>query len=470
MGYNISMKKESIEKVEKEFTIDELVSVLNSVKDAIFIDDKDGITLWCNEACTHLYDIRREDVIGVSAQELEKAGVFSPSVTIKVMDEKKEITLIHENRAGKQLLSTGIPIFSPDGEISQIITTSRDITELSHLQKELESVQSKLKKLHAPHKYGDEEIVAVSQPMYNVLQLAKRLADVDSTVLITGESGVGKGLIAKYLHKNGHRKNKPFVTVNCGAIPENLMESELFGYERGAFTGSRSEGKMGLFQEAEGGTIFLDEISELPLNLQVKLLQVIQEREFKKVGGVKSIPVDVRIISATNRELRSLVEIGKFREDLYYRLNVVPINVPPLRERREDILPLIHTSLYQLNAKLGESKTIDPQALAILLTYSWPGNAREVENIIERLVITTRDSVVKPENLPSYLLEHSGTRHPIRSERSLAEAVEEVEKELLESALKKHGSTRTVAKVLGVSQPTVVRKMSKYGIKSKSDT
>jgi len=310
----------------------------------------------------------------------------------------------------------------------------------------------------------------VSQAMYNVLQLAKRLADVDSTVLITGESGVGKGLIAKYLHKNGHRKNKPFVTVNCGAIPENLMESELFGYERGAFTGSRAEGKMGLFQEAEGGTIFLDEISELPLNLQVKLLQVIQEREFKKVGGVKSIPVDVRIISATNRELRSLVEIGKFREDLYYRLNVVPINVPPLRERREDILPLIHTSLYQLNAKLGESKTIDPQALAILLTYSWPGNAREVENIIERLVITTRDSVVKPENLPSYLLEHSGTRHPIRSERSLAEAVEEVEKELLESALKKHGSTRTVAKVLGVSQPTVVRKMSKYGIKSKSDT
>jgi TyrR family helix-turn-helix protein len=248
------------------------------------------------------------------------------------------------------------------------------------------------------------------------------------------------------------------------------MESELFGYERGAFTGSRAEGKTGLFQEAEGGTIFLDEISELPLNLQVKLLQVIQERELKKVGGVKSIPVDVRIISATNRELRSLVELGKFREDLYYRLNVVPINVPPLRERREDILPLIHTSLYHLNAKLGESKTIDPQALAILLTYSWPGNAREVENIIERLVITTRDSVVKPENLPSYLLEHSGSRHQTHTEKSLPEAVAEVEKELLESALKKHRSTRIAAKALGVSQPTVVRKMNKYGIQSRSDT
>jgi TyrR family helix-turn-helix protein len=457
-------------KTEKEFTIDELVAVLNSVKDAIFIDDRDGVTLWCNEACAQLYEIERGDIVGKSAGELERQGVFSPSVTIKVMEEKKEVTLIHENRVGKQILSTGIPVFDENGEISQIITTSRDITELSHLQKELESAQSKLKKLHIPHKYGDEEIVAVSQPMYNVLQLAKRLADVDSTVLITGESGVGKGLIAKYLHKNGHRKNKPFVTVNCGAIPENLMESELFGYERGAFTGSRAEGKIGLFQEAEGGTIFLDEISELPLNLQVKLLQVIQEREFKRVGGVKSIPVDVRIISATNRELRSLVEQGKFREDLYYRLNVVPINVPPLRERKEDILPLIHTSLYQLNTRLGENKVIDPQALAILLTYSWPGNAREVENIIERLVITTRDSVVKPENVPSYLLEHSRKQPEGKGDKSFSEAVAEFEKDLLESALKKHGSTRSMAKALGVSQPTVVRKMGRYGIRNERDT
>jgi transcriptional regulator with PAS, ATPase and Fis domain len=254
------------------------------------------------------------------------------------------------------------------------------------------------------------------------------------------------------------------VTVNCGAIPENLMESELFGYERGAFTGSRVEGKVGLFEEAEGGTIFLDEISELPLNLQVKLLQVIQEREFKKVGGVKGIPVDVRIISATNQELRNLVEEGAFREDLYYRLNVVPINVPPLRERTEDILPLIHSALYKLNEKIGEDKIISSEALAILLTYQWPGNAREVENIIERLVITTKDEVVMPENLPPYILEASHQNKNQRIGKSLQENLDITEKEILVETMKNYSTTRAMAKVLGVSQPTVVRKMAKHNL------
>jgi transcriptional regulator with PAS, ATPase and Fis domain len=446
------------------FTIEELTAVLDSIKDAIFIDDKDGITLWCNKTCETLYNIRKQDVIGISAVELERQGVFTPSVTVRVLEQQEEVSLIHENKIGKHLLSTGIPIFSEDGAITQIITTSRDITEINHLQKELERVQRKLNTLNSPHKYGDEEIVAASQAMYNVLLLAKRLADVDSTVLITGESGVGKGLIARYLHKNGPRKNKPMVTVNCGAIPENLMESELFGYERGAFTGSRVEGKVGLFEEAEGGTIFLDEISELPLNLQVKLLQVIQEREFKKVGGVKGIPVDVRIISATNQELRNLVEEGAFREDLYYRLNVVPINVPPLRERTEDILPLIHSALYKLNEKIGEDKIISSEALAILLTYQWPGNAREVENIIERLVITTKDEVVMPENLPPYILEASHQNKNQRIGKSLQENLDITEKEILVETMKNYSTTRAMAKVLGVSQPTVVRKMAKHNL------
>lgn len=447
---------------KEQFTIGELIAVLDNIKDAIFIDDKNGITLWCNKACETLYDISKKNVVGVSAHQLEKQGIFSPSVTVRVLAEQKEVSLIHENKAGKHLLTTGIPIFNDKDDITQIITTSKDITELNHLQKELERVQRKLNTLTPPHKYGDEEIVAVSQSMYNVLLLAKRLADVDSTVLITGESGVGKGLIARYLHKNGHRKDKPMVTVNCGAIPENLMESELFGYERGAFTGSRVEGKVGLFEEAEGGTIFLDEISELPLNLQVKLLQVIQEREYKKVGGVKGIPTDVRVISATNQELRTLVEQGEFREDLYYRLNVVPINVPPLRERTEDILPLVHTTLYNLNQKLSEDKVISSEALAILLTYQWPGNAREVENIIERLVITTREEVVLPENLPPYILQASQQNKNQKIGKSLQEVLEITEKEMLIETMKNHTTTRTMAKALGISQPTVVRKMAKY--------
>ncbi len=454
-------------KINEQFTVEELIKVLNHVKDAVFIEDKDGITMWCNFACEKLYQIRLSDIIGISAIELEKKGVFSPSVTARVLAESKEVTIVHGNKAGKRLLTTGTPVFDEEGHISRIITTSRDITELSNLQNELESMQSAINELKSSEGFDESGIVAVSQAMQNVLQLAKRLADVSSTVLITGESGVGKGLLARYLHNNGSRKGKPFVSVNCGAIPETLIESELFGYEKGSFTGSRADGKIGLFEEAQGGTIFLDEISELPLNLQVKLLQIIQEREFKKVGGVKSIPIDVRIISATNKELKILVETGRFREDLYYRLNVVPLNVPPLRERREDILPLIQSALHKINIKLKDSKVIDPGTMAILLTYQWPGNVREVENIIERLVITTRDHVIMPENLPAFLFEKSKLNRIKTSDVTLKEAVEQAEKEILEAALEKHGSTRAMSKALDVSQPTIVRKLAKYHINSR---
>lgn len=453
------------------FTANELLDVLNCLKDAIFIEDEEGMVLWCNKACEQMYELSREELIGSSIRDLEEKGIFSPSATRKVLEDKKEVTIFHENRLGKQLLSTGVPMLNKEGEIIKIVTTSQDISELSRLQDELEKIQKRLDTMDRPHKYSDDEIVAVSQPMYNVLQLAKRLAEVDSTVLITGESGVGKGLIAKYLHKNGARKEKAFVAINCGAIPENLMESELFGYESGAFTGSRTEGKVGLFETAKGGTLFLDEISELPLNLQVKLLQVIQDREFKKVGGVKSIPVDVRIVSATNRDLRRLVGEGKFREDLFYRLNVVPINVPPLRERREDILPLIQNALYILNEKMGDNKSIEPSALAILLTYEWPGNVREVENIIERLMITTRGSVITQENLPPYILSNANNMSTKgKEELTLREAVNQLEKEILQESLIKYKTTRKIAKILGVSQPTVVRKMEKYGVSVRNDT
>lgn len=300
------------------------------------------------------------------------------------------------------------------------------------------------------------------------MQLALRLASVDSTVLITGESGVGKGVIAKLLHENGARKEFPFITVNCGAIPESLIESELFGYERGAFTGSRIEGKKGLFEAAQKGTIFLDEISELPLNLQVKLLQVIQDREFTRVGGVNRIPVDVRIISATNKDLHLLVKSGKFREDLYYRLNVVPINVPPLRERPEDILPLIQSNLEKYNNQLGENKTLEPAALAVLLHYSWPGNIRELQNIVERLILTTRDNLITEENLPVFI-RTSAEAQPVQSmeHTSLRASMERAEKEVLTRALAEYKSTRAIAKALQVSQPTIVRKLHKYGLTPK---
>ena len=457
-----------MERFLETLSVSELIPILNSVKDAVFIDSSDGYSLWCNDACQELYKVTPEEIHGIHISELEKKGIFTPSVAKQVMEQRKEITIIHENRDGKKILSTGTPIFDPDGQMTKIITTSRDITELTSLQKQLEFVQNTLKQFESIEISSSEPIIASSRSMRNVMQLALRLASVDSTVLITGESGVGKGVIAKLLHENGARKEFPFITVNCGAIPESLIESELFGYERGAFTGSRIEGKKGLFEAAQKGTIFLDEISELPLNLQVKLLQVIQDREFTRVGGVNRIPVDVRIISATNKDLHLLVKSGKFREDLYYRLNVVPINVPPLRERPEDILPLIQSNLEKYNNQLGENKTLEPAALAVLLHYSWPGNIRELQNIVERLILTTRDNLITEENLPVFI-RTSAEAQPVQSmeHTSLRASMERAEKEVLTRALAEYKSTRAIAKALQVSQPTIVRKLHKYGLTPK---
>jgi len=446
-----------------DLSIDELIPILDSISDAIFIDDAQGFTIWINKASEELYRIKREDVIGKHVSFLEREGIFTPSVARLVMEQKKEVTIIHQNRDGKRLLTTGIPIMDAENNMTKIITTTHDTTELVNLQNELESVQNALSGLNAAEGFGG--IVANSPAMYNVIQLTKRLADVDSTVLITGESGVGKGVIARLLHENGSRKGYPFVKVNCGAIPENLIESELFGYESGAVTGSRREGKKGLFETADKGTIFLDEISELPLNLQVKLLQVIQEREIVRVGGVESIPINVRIIAATNKDLLTLVNEGKFREDLYYRLNVVPINIPPLRERPEDIIPMIRIFLNENNKKMKEHKEIDSKAIAILIKYPWPGNVRELQNIIERLVITTKGSTILPQNLPSFIHEAvKGGDTRIPAAKSLKAALEHAEREILLKAKKQYKTTRAMAKALGVSQPTIVRKLQKYRI------
>lgn len=443
----------------------ELLAILDSIDDAVFIDDSDGIAIWCNEACQELYKVTPKDVVGLHVLELEKRGIFSPSVANRVLNEKREVTIIHENKEGKKLLSTGTPLIDENGEIIRVITTSRDITELTNMQNQLQAVQGTLEGIKSLEKVANQEIIVASHAMFNVMQLAKRLATVDSTVLITGESGVGKGLIAQLLHQNGNRKDAPLVTVNCGAIPENLIESELFGYERGAFTGSRAEGKKGLFEVAQGGTIFLDEISELPLSLQVKLLQVIQDREIIRVGAIKKIPIDVRIISATNQDLHKLVEAGKFREDLYYRLNVVPIHVPPLRERPEDIIPLVRKYLAKFNKRLNDHKQIDPDALAVLLKYDWPGNIRELQNIVERLILTTKENVISVENLPGFMAQMKSVvpRLP-DSSMTLSDVLDQAEKETLIQVMAKHKSTRAMAKALGISQPSVVRKLHKHGL------
>ena len=440
--------------------------VLDSTQDAIFIDDKYGNTQWINKACELLYEVKREDIIGKSIDELEKGGIFSPSVAKLVFKNKEQATILHSNKSGKKILTTGTPILDNNGNIYKVISTSRDITELVYLRNQLEDIQNKLGELREEQLENIGNLIIKSEKMQEVAYLAKRLAHIDSTVLITGESDVGKGEIAKFIHMSGDRKDMPFVKVNCGAIPEALLESELFGYEYGAFTGSKKQGKIGLFELAQHGTIFLDEISELPLNLQVKILHVIQDREFKLVGGLKSINIDVRIIAATNRDLMTMVKEKKFREDLYYRLNVVPIHILALRERTEDIIPLISYFMEKYNKKFGVEKRMDPNTLALLIKYSWPGNVRELENIIERLIIITQRDTILPQNLPNFILDKidSSTDIAIPSSLNLKDAIEELEKRIIMNALKKHKTTREVAKALKVSQPTIVRKMSKYSV------
>jgi transcriptional regulator with PAS, ATPase and Fis domain len=307
--------------------------------------------------------------------------------------------------------------------------------------------------------------------MENILQLAAKIADVDSTVFILGESGVGKEVIARFIHKRSHRDKGPFVKINCGAIPETLLESELFGYETGAFTGAKRQGKPGLIEMANEGTLFLDEIGELPLNLQVKLLQVLQEHRLVRIGGIKPITVNIRVIAATNRDIENMVKKGEFREDLFYRLNVVPITIPPLRERRDDIIPLIYHFLEEYNRKYDKAKKISAEAKDILIKYNWPGNVRELENTVERLVVTVEEDVILPHHLPENLKEINIPLKVVNVDGiiPLKDAVEMVERQLLHKAVEQCNSTYDIAKILGVNQSTVVRKIQKYGIKLKRD-
>ena len=313
---------------------------------------------------------------------------------------------------------------------------------------------------------GLEGIVARSQVMTAFLKNVARVAQYDTTVLITGESGTGKELLARGIHAKSSRAQKPFFAVNCGGIPETLLESELFGYVRGAFTGAEKDRK-GIFQEAEGGTLFLDEIGELPLDAQVKLLRVLQEREVRPVGGVRTVPVDVRVLAATARDLQEEVTAGAFREDLFFRLNVIPMHVPPLRERRDDIPPLCLYLLDKLGKKLGKAvPELSASALALLSTHDWPGNVRELENALERALVLA-DKTILPEHLPENVQGQAGGRDLDRvlGTFSLKKAQREMERVLIRRALQATGGNKSKAgHLLEISYPSLLSKMKEYGL------
>ena len=455
----------------------ELNAIIESSYDGFFIVNHEGIVTRINSAWEKYCGFSRTEVVGKKASELVDMGCYDKSPAVASLEEKKTKTFLcnitNGPCKGNQVMSTGTPIFDDNGEVTQVVVNVRDMSDLEELRRQLASTvelnrryASELEQIRRQHLKIDG-LVAKSQSMQRVMEMAARIATVDSTVLISGESGVGKEVIANQIHAMSRRKDQAFIKINCGAIPENLLESELFGYSGGAFTGAKREGKPGMFELASGGTLFLDEIGELPLSLQVKLLRVLQEKTLVRVGGVKPIAVDVRVMAATNRDLPEMVKNGSFRDDLYYRLNVFGIQIPPLRQRREDLPPLLHMILGRFNAKYGMEKCFSPAVAECLLNYDWPGNVREVENLVERVVVLSNEPVIEVAHLPEGLQPGGGKTDPtgavsLNRVVTYKQAVEELEERLFERAVVEHGSTRKIARALDINQSTVVRKLQQY--------
>ncbi|MGI6425077.1 MAG: sigma 54-interacting transcriptional regulator [Tepidanaerobacteraceae bacterium] len=455
---------------EKKATIElnrEMNAMIESLYDGILVTDGNGKTLRVNRAFSRFLGKSPESLIGMGTKELEEKRIVYPSLAQLVLKEKRRLTVLQETGSGRKILSTANPIFDEEGNAVRVVINSRDMDDLNRLSREVmdaEKLKKYLEKNLEKENIGPlPRIVSISQVMEDTIKLSLRIAAVNTTVLILGESGVGKGLIARFIHENSLRNKGPFIKINCGSIPESLLESELFGYETGAFTGAKREGKPGLVELAHKGTLLLDEIADLPLNLQVKLLQVIQERELTRIGGTKPIRIDIRIIASTNKDIRKMVKQGEFREDLYYRLNVIPITIPPLRERKEDIELLIDFFISHYNKKHNKSISLQEDVIEALLQYCWPGNVRELENLMERLVVTSEMNHVTVEELPSYITGEKKNSQKVKviDVVPLKEAVEIVESQLLKMAQERCNTTYEIAKLLGVNQSTVVRKIRK---------
>lgn len=451
-----------------------LDAIIEHSFDGIYITDGNANTIKANRAYETITGLKKSEVIGCNMEELVQKGIVSASGSLIAIREKRPVTIRQEFKTGKKALITSSPIYNEKDEIVMVVTNVRDLTELYSLREEVEKTKQEglrlkreLSHVYERFSVGDQ-IVAVDRNSLQAFVLADKVAPLDTTVMLLGETGVGKEVFAKYIYSGSGRKEQSFIKVNCGAIPENLIESELFGYEKGAFTGAERNGKIGLFEAANHGTIFLDEIGELPMKMQVKLLRVLQEKETTRIGSSKPVKVNVRVIAATNRNLEEMVEKKMFREDLYYRLMVFPITIPPLRERREDIIPLSTRFLEELNGKYGFHRRFTREACQLMIDYHWPGNIRELRNIVERAVIISAGDEITPECLP--IFPHG---HPVREDtrqkpvmigpvEDLKTAMEELELEYINHAYEKYGNVRDAARSLGMTASTFVRKRKRY--------
>ena len=440
---------------------EDLFSVIEAIHDNVAIVDHNGVMRWVSSCFERNYGISRDRVIGRTTYELEAEKVFSPSVAALVLKTRRVVTLTEATRSGQYNIVTGVPIYDDDGDVSFVVSYSVDMRYSRRLHEEYQKI-SALVSPNAPQTSGG---LPFSGTMRAIAATIEKLAKVNTTVLITGESGVGKNVVARLVHHLSDRTNGPLVEINCAGIPAPLLESELFGYEAGAFTGASHKGKEGRIALADKGTLFLDEIGELPMPMQTRLLRFLQDWEIMRVGSTTPKQIDVRIVAATNKNLERAIARGEFRSDLYYRLKVAVIAIPPLRDRQADILPLARMFLRFYGSKYHRQLAFSEEAESLLLDYKWPGNIRELENLVQGLAVTSKDSVIRASDVPI-----SGVAKPAASARrdgldfeldgkTYKEIMKDLENKVLSAAMERYGSITEVARHFQVDRSTIFRKV-----------
>ncbi|WP_158211591.1 sigma-54 interaction domain-containing protein [Alkalihalobacterium alkalinitrilicum] len=459
-----------VKEVRTSKSVFELERMIDFLRDGIYITDAKGITLHINKKYSELTGINKHEVIGRHVSELIYKGFFDDSITLKVLEQKKPVTILQKTKEGNQIwLVTGNPILDSNGRIIQIFNTVYDMTELNQLRESLKNkeMMNQIQKAEI-QKLRDQishipDLIGTSESLKKVKKVIHKVAKINSSILILGETGSGKNVVAKAIHDLSDRSANPFIEVNCGALPEHLIETELFGYVSGAFTGANKQGKKGLLEVAHQGTLFLDEIGEMPQHLQVKLLTFLQDQKVRRVGGSEYVQVDVRIIAATNKDLEQLIIEEKFREDLYYRISVVPIKLPPLREHKEDIYILVNSFLEKFNTKHNCNVKLTKATYLALEKYHWPGNVRELKHLMEQLVVLADEDLISISDLPDRI------STPIFFEadhdsKTLDDIMNRFELQIIKETWEELRDVKQVSDRLGIHRTTLIRKTNKLGL------
>lgn len=458
----------------EELKLEDIIWINDHVFGNIFVCNGEGKIIFVNQSTANTFGLTKEQTLALNTKEIVGSGLINRSTTIEALENKKAVIGGFRTKEGKDYFAISTPLFDEMGNVSLVMTYSQEKSLMTTFYHVIEKEQKRAEKYKQAYSYiasrhnNNEEIIINNKTMQELYDFAKRIAETDSTILVIGETGTGKDIMAEYIHKNSLRNSETFIPVNCSAIPLALMESEFFGYEKGAFTGAQKDGKPGLFELANDGTLFLDEIGELSLSMQAKLLRVLEKGTFFRVGGTKIHNTNARLIAATNRNLGEMVLSKTFREDLYYRLNIIPIRIPPLRERKEDIVPLAEYFLKALNKKYSLKREFSPETLNEFYEYIWPGNVRELKNIVERLVMTSTKDLLKSSKLNDLVKSKKSEKEKIDSKKetlsvrptdlTLEQRFRKLEQQKVLDAMEKvNGNKTKAAKLLGISTGKLYR-------------